>query len=118
MAAVYDLVEHLHRQIPFSERTFGPTARTHGIIDHIRKELNEIEQHPGDLEEWIDVALLAFDGAWRCLRADKPEEIRHYSPEDVANMLRYKLEKNIERNWPDWREVGQDKAIEHDRSGE
>lgn len=38
----FDLVEHLHRQREFSLRTFGPGARTLGVSDHIRKELEEI----------------------------------------------------------------------------
>ncbi len=61
--AAYDLVAHLYRQREFSLRTFGPGPRTAGVIDHIRKELREIEADPLDLEEWIDVVLLAFDGA-------------------------------------------------------
>lgn len=60
-----DLVAHLERQRAFSVRTFGPGARTAGVLDHIRKELREIEAEPADLSEWIDVVLLAFDGAWR-----------------------------------------------------
>lgn len=54
-----DLVSHIHRQREFSRRTFGPGDRHKGIIDHIRKELVEIEQAPGDIKEWIDVIILA-----------------------------------------------------------
>ena len=61
----YDLVAHLHRQRAFSERAFGPGSRANGALDHIAKELREIAAHPADLEEWIDVVLLALDGAWR-----------------------------------------------------
>ena len=60
-----DLVQHLARQREFSLRTFGPGDRAAGVIDHIRKELREIEAAPGDVSEWIDVAILAFDGAMR-----------------------------------------------------
>ncbi|HHJ1578118.1 dATP/dGTP pyrophosphohydrolase domain-containing protein [Pseudomonas aeruginosa] len=56
---------HLERQRRFSERTFGPGSRAAGVVDHIRKELREIEEAPGDLAEWIDVVILALDGAWR-----------------------------------------------------
>ena len=61
----FDLVEHLRRQKDFSLRTFGPGARTKGVIDHIRKELAEIEAAPDDITEWVDVIILALDGAWR-----------------------------------------------------
>ncbi len=37
---------HLERQRRFSERTFGPGSRAAGVIDHIRKELREIEEAP------------------------------------------------------------------------
>src|SRR5690606_4673333 len=39
----FDMIAHLARQREFSERAFGPGPRTKGVIDHIRKELAEIE---------------------------------------------------------------------------
>jgi hypothetical protein len=48
-----ELVEYLSRQRAFSERTFGPGSRTSGVLDHICKELREIEAKPHDLSEWI-----------------------------------------------------------------
>lgn len=104
----FDLLAHLQRQREFSERTFGPGARTAGLIDHIRKELLEIEADPGDLAEWIDVAILALDGAWRT----------GASPQQIIDALVAKQVKNEGRTWPDWRTAPADKAIEHDRSGE
>ncbi|MGM0703846.1 MAG: dATP/dGTP pyrophosphohydrolase domain-containing protein [Pseudomonadota bacterium] len=104
----YDLTAHMERQIAFSTRAFGPGDRTQGVIDHIRKELLEIESAPDDLEEWIDVVLLALDGAWRA----------GYSPDQVTSALEGKLHKNEQRKWPDWRTVDRTKAIEHDRATE
>lgn len=101
----YDLVAHLHRQREFSLRTFGPGERAAGVIAHIRKELVEIEAAPGDLYEWIDVVLLALDGAVRA----------GHTPEQVARALDAKLTRNEARNWPDWRTVEPGKAIEHIR---
>lgn len=69
----FDLVTHLYRQSAFSQRAFGPGPRTLGNLDHIRKELLEIERDPDDLKEWVDVMLLAFDGAMR--RGFSPEQI-------------------------------------------
>jgi hypothetical protein len=104
-AASFDFVAHLHRQRVFSERTFGPGERTQGVIDHIRKELCEIEQSPDDIEEWIDVVILALDGAWRA----------GYTPTQIVNALVQKQEKNEGRKWPDWRTAEFGKAIEHVR---
>lgn len=104
----FDLVAHMHRQIEFSIRAFGPGDRVQGLVNHIRKELIEIEADPSDLEEWIDVVLLGLDGAWRAGN----------SPEQVAKALNAKLTKNEQRTWPDWRTADRTKAIEHDRSTE
>lgn len=104
----YDLVAHMRRQIDFSIRAFGPGERSQGVIDHIRKELKEIEAAPGEVEEWIDVVTLALDGAWRA----------GFTAEQVAAALAAKLAKNEQRTWPDWRTADPTKAIEHDRTGE
>lgn len=101
-----NLVSHLRRQRAWSEKTFGPGPRAHGILDHIRKELTEIEANPNDLSEWIDVVILAFDGAWR----------QGYEPQEIVNALGAKQAKNESRQWPDWRSAEPGKAIEHVRS--
>ena len=100
-----DLIEHLHRQRTFSLRAFGPGSRTAGICDHLRKEVKEIEAAPADLTEWVDVILLALDGAWRA----------GHDPEHIAAALGAKLAENERRSWPDWRTSDPDKAIEHVR---
>jgi hypothetical protein len=100
-----NFIEHLREQRAFSWRTFGPGDRTNMVLDHIRKELVEIENEPDALEEWIDVVLLACDGAWR----------QGYQPEEIAAALAAKLEKNKARKWPDWRKADPGKAIEHVR---
>lgn len=103
-----ELVAHLRRQREFSERTFGPGPRAAGVIAHIRRELVEIEANPGDVTEWIDVVLLAFDGAWRA----------GFSPEQIAEALTAKQAKNETRDWPDWRAADPDQPIEHVRPGD
>lgn len=100
-----DLVRHLNRQRNFSIKAFGPGNRTKGVIDHIRKELAEIEENPADLEEWIDVVILALDGAWRA----------GHTPVEIVDALLAKQAKNEQREWPDWRTAEPDKAIEHIR---
>lgn len=99
-------VRALDRQRAFSERTFGPGSRTLGVIDHIRLELKEIEDDPTSLEEWIDVAILALDGAWRA----------GHSSADIIAMYHAKRARSEKRTYPDWRTMSADRAIEHDRS--
>lgn len=104
-SGVFDLIAHLHRQREFSEHTFGPGTLTARVIDHIRKELNEIDAKPDDVSEWVDVILLALDGAWRA----------GFSPEQIAQAITAKQERNELRKWPDWRTAEPGKAIEHVR---
>jgi hypothetical protein len=99
---------HLAHQREWSERTFGPGQRTLGVLDHIGKELDEIRADPTDLGEWVDVIILAFDGAWR----------HGWEPQQIIDAIKAKQAKNEARTWPDWRTMSADKAIEHDRSGE
>lgn len=104
MTQVID-ADHLLRQIEFSVNSFGPGPRTKGVIDHIRKELLEIEENPEDLEEWVDVIILALDGAWRS-GAD---------PQEIIDAIIAKQVKNELRIWPNWKDFEPDKAIEHIR---
>lgn len=104
-AAPFDFRAHLERQRDWSANTFGPGVRTKGITDHIRKELGEIEAAPHDIEEWIDVVILALDGAWRA----------GAYPDQIISVLAGKQAKNEQREWPDWRTQPENKAIEHDR---
>lgn len=104
----FDFEDFLARKNAWSIRTFGPgdgRDRVEGLADHITKELDELRASPNDVEEWIDVAFLALDGAYRA-GAD---------PRTVAVTLEAKLAKNQGRRWPDWRTVPAGKAIEHER---
>lgn len=113
---MFDLEAHLKRQIAFSRATFGPGERMKGVIDHIRKELVEVEATSPDdrAEEWVDVVILALDGLTRCL----VEEV--YDVDEAADsackMILAKQGRNEMREWPDWRSASPDKAIEHVRS--
>lgn len=100
--------DHLERQRSWSRETFGPGDRLQGVLKHIRKELKEIEENPTDVEEWVDVLILAFDGAWRA----------GHEPQAILDALAAKQAKNESRTWPDWRTQSPDQAIEHVRAGE
>lgn len=95
---------HIARQINFSVKTFGPGNRTQGVIDHIRKELEEVEKDP-DGDEWKDIIILAIDGFWRA----------GYYPQEIIDLVVAKQEENEQRTWPDWRTAEPGKAIEHVR---
>lgn len=98
--------DHLARQREWSRATFGPGSRLLGVLDHIRKELTEIEAAPDDVTEWVDVIILAFDGAWRA----------GWEPQQIIDAIMAKQARNEAREWPDWRTMSEDQAIEHVRT--
>jgi hypothetical protein len=104
-----DLVKFLKQQRNFSLHAFGPNERTKGIVDHIKKEIKEIEkaETPGEkMNEFVDVVILALDAMWRL----------GFSPEEIVVAIQLKQSLNIRRKWPDWRTVPENEAVEHDRS--
>lgn len=100
--------EHIKRQMRWSTETFGPSSRLEGVLDHIRKELVEIVDSPGDASEWADLIILAIDGAWR----------QGIAPQQLLDAVWNKQAINEAREWPDWRGLPEDRAIEHKREGE
>ena len=88
----------------WTEKTFGSGLRTKGITDHIRKELIEIENDPKSLEEWVDVIMLALDGARRI----------GATPVDIFNQLENKLTICATRVYPF--PSSEEEVSEHDRS--
>ncbi|ORE90489.1 hypothetical protein ATO13_22326 [Stappia sp. 22II-S9-Z10] len=110
---------HLIRHMAFSRATFGPGSRTGGVIDHLRKEIEEVELSYGSADEWVDVVILAIDGLTRSIgavlesrgEADPNAAVARYAVE----MIRAKQGRNELRDWPDWRTADTSKAIEHVR---
>lgn len=96
---------HIERQRAFSAETFGPGARTAGVLDHISKELEEVRKAPEDISEWADIIILAIDGASRA----------GHESQAIIDAVHAKQVKNESRNWPDWRTADPNKAIEHIR---
>lgn len=104
MRPQFDLIEYLYRLDAWATKTFGPQSnRVNARLQHIRLELDEIEADPADLEEWVDVVILALGGAMRA----------GYSAEQVAAAIEAKQAKNEARKWPDWRESDIDRPILH-----
>lgn len=111
-----DLKQHLLRQMAWSHANFGPGERTKGVIDHLRKEIVEVEEANGESDEWVDVVILALDGLTRRLAFCLDDGSRR-DPNIVAqmacNMIEAKQSRNEARVWPDWRTADKNKAIEH-----
>lgn len=101
-------VDIVRRQKEWSARTFGPGSRTAGVLAHIRLELVEVEADPDNLSEWMDIVILAIDGAWRA----------GHSPEAIAAALSDKQSVNERREWPDWVTADPNGPIEHKRATE
>ena len=99
------LERYLEEQMRWSSTMFGRSARTKGTIEHIKKELCEVEREPHDLEEWIDIVMLALDGYWR----------HGGRPVDVADDLFAKAAIVRERKFPP--DISDDKPAEHVRDG-
>lgn len=113
----FDAIAHLYRQASFSAQAFGPlenqpAARQLGVLDHMRKEMVEVEADLAagrpTLGEWVDLIILATDGALHS----------GASPEEVCAAWLAKQVKNEGRTWPDWRTADPAKAIEHVRTEE
>ena len=115
-----NLYQHILRATAFSRATFGPGKRMKGVIDHIQKELVEVEKSGGAASEWVDVVILGLDGLTRELMFSDDGAYAPRDPKDVAEiacaMIEGKQSRNEARVWPDWRTAEPDKAIEHDRS--
>lgn len=101
----FDLFSFLTDSQDWSKRTFGPPRKDSwkGVVAHIEEELDEIRKEPYDIEEWMDVVILGLDGAYRS----------GATPEMICNKLMFKLEKNMARQWPDWRTAEPGKPINH-----
>lgn len=85
-----NLEHYISNHIAWSLKTFGAGLRTKGITNHIRSELEEIEERPARLEEWIDVIILAIDGAWRT----------GHGPKEIVGALEAKQQINFRRRFP------------------
>lgn len=103
---------YLAHQRAWSDEAFGPGKRTAGVLDHISKEIVEVSDSDGALDEWADIIILALDGASRAA-VDEGRSVA-----DVLRAVADKQALNERRTWPDWRTQDTDKAIEHDRTGE
>lgn len=112
-----DLQNHLARQMVFSRATFGPGARTEGVLDHLTKEMVEVRDSVGTakhISECVDMVILSLDLLTRAIWAGANYQISaDEAAGDACHAILTKQQKNERRNWPDWRSAPDDVAIEH-----
>lgn len=97
------MVDCIARQKTWALKTFGPGDHSQGLLKHIKKEVIEIMEDPSETEEWIDIIILAMEGAWRS----------GATPEEIAQLFGLKMSKNERRNWPAVENIDADIPIEH-----
>lgn len=85
-----DLIGYISSQIEWSRLIFGGGKRTLGITEHIKKEIEEVKEDPNHFEEWIDIVILALDGAWRA----------GATANQIVRRMEEKQQINIARKWP------------------
>lgn len=95
------LSEYIDRQKEWSSKTFGPGRRTRGIGEHIKKEIEEVYNDPLSPNEWLDIVILAIDGAWRT----------GASSQQIVDRLNEKQAINFKRKFPF--PISQDEVSEH-----
>ena len=97
----FNMINYIGDQRQWSLKTFGTGPRTGGIIKHIISELQEVSEKPRDVYEWIDIIILAIDGAWRA----------GHDPIDICRALEKKQLINFKREYP--MPSSQDEPSEH-----
>ena len=96
----FDLISFLNDKKAHSDEVFS-NQTVEGVIDHIKEEIQEVENNTYDPEEWIDLLLLSFDGA---LKAG-------FTPMQITDTLDKKFFKNKQRKWDQSSDDG--KKIKH-----
>lgn len=85
------ILEYIRTHVEWSDRTFGVGDHTEGLLKHIQKEIEEVREiSPYSITEWVDIIILAIDGAHR----------QGYSPMQIASMLIEKQNINANRKYP------------------
>lgn len=116
---IKDIKAHLTRQFIWSRATFGPAPRTKGVLDHIEKERDEVlaAKTPRErTKEWTDIAILGLDGLMRSIKEQYPHHTADMVAATALRLILGKQQRNEARDWPDWRTMPEDVAIEHSRT--
>ena len=104
----------------FSFAMFGdPTFRTPAaVLDHVRKEVEEIALDPSNRQEWADLVILALDGLRRAcwLHNRQLPKGGTVSAQDPADVIGEKMLRNFGRDWPALEDQDPTRAVEHVRT--
>jgi hypothetical protein len=94
----------------FSQEAFGPdTVRGPiGVLKHLKKEVDEVLEHPLDITEYADCLLLLLDASRRA----------GFTLDKLIQSAYDKLQVNKKRVWPNWRENSLTEPLEDDRKNE
>jgi predicted house-cleaning noncanonical NTP pyrophosphatase (MazG superfamily) len=73
----------------WSDQKFGENREPTALLNHLKKEVDEIIREPYDLEEYADAFMLLVDAA----------RLAGFNMTDVFNAMWLKFEKNKNREW-------------------
>lgn len=119
-----DLEDFIARKIAHSRAAFGSKQSFTGVLDHLKKEIAEVESAIAQdkdfseiADEFVDCLFLSLEGVWRTIAASPL--VNPMYTDDIASIvaqkIRDKLNINEAREWPDYRKLSPDVAREHDR---
>ncbi len=127
-----DLRQALESHALFEHTKIGDLTqlRTEGLIKHINSEMEkEIKKDPTSVEEWCDVAILAFCGALRAAAFTENREHLEFSREPTltelcsasAQIVSVAFQRKLQkcwfiRKWP--KNTPEDSPCEHVKSNE
>jgi len=96
----------VNRQRTWSTTQFGESVDLPRILNHITEATGDVEKEPARLHNWIDIVLLAMDGAWRA----------GHSPKEVVQAIQDVQVRNIMRDWQNPGDLPIGEPIKHIRS--
>ena len=102
-----DFSDLYYRHANWSRKTFGPDSERGAIgpLNHLEKEIKEVQEAPGDIYEYVDCLLLVMDASRRA----------GFDQKQLIHAAYQKLEENKNRSWPDWKTSSLDNPMEHIR---
>ena len=103
---LFDAERRLEAQFELGRSWFGANAAPQDVVPLIEDRLKHLESNPEDLEAWLGVTSLAFEGGRRA----------GGSPAVLLVTLEGKFARNQKRTWPDWRTHQLDEPMCHDRT--
>lgn len=86
----------------WSNSEFGPGERVHGMIAHLRMEVDELSEKPKDIVEMADCLILLMNIAGA----------QSYSMRQLFDAVVLKMSINMNRKWTKRNEDG---SVEHDK---